>query len=134
MRIVVDTNVFVSGVFFTGPPYEILNAWRHGRAQLVVSPEILAEYRRVGGELGAGFPEVDIGPIPDLLTVAADIVDAPPLPRQVCTDADDDKFLACAIASRTKIIASGDKALLRASGHRGIIVLRPREFIEKHLR
>ncbi len=28
MRIVLDTNVFVSGVFFAGPPYKILEAWR----------------------------------------------------------------------------------------------------------
>ncbi len=49
MKIVLDTNVFVSGVFFTGPPYEILNAWRQAVVQIVVSPEILDEYRRVCG-------------------------------------------------------------------------------------
>ena len=48
MRIILDTNVFVSGVFFTGPPYEILRGWRDGKWQLVISPEILDEYRRVG--------------------------------------------------------------------------------------
>ena len=41
MRVVVDTNVFVSGVFFTGPPHEILNAWRDQRLELILSPEIL---------------------------------------------------------------------------------------------
>jgi len=41
MRVILDTNVFVSGVFFSGPPYEILDAWRRGRLTLVVSPEIL---------------------------------------------------------------------------------------------
>lgn len=30
MKLVVDTNVFISGVFFSGPPHDILNAWRHG--------------------------------------------------------------------------------------------------------
>jgi predicted nucleic acid-binding protein len=29
MRLIVDTNVFISGIFFSGPPYDILNAWRH---------------------------------------------------------------------------------------------------------
>ncbi len=48
MRIILDTNVFVSGVFFTGPPYEILRGWRDGKWQLVICPEILDEYRRVG--------------------------------------------------------------------------------------
>ncbi len=44
MKIVVDTNVFISGVFFTGPPHQILNAWRRGSVQIVVTPEILTEY------------------------------------------------------------------------------------------
>ena len=35
MRVILDTNVFVSGVFFSGPPFEILDAWRHGRLTLV---------------------------------------------------------------------------------------------------
>ena len=43
MRVILDTNVFVSGVFFRGPPYQILTAWRDGKIQLVVSPEILEE-------------------------------------------------------------------------------------------
>lgn len=50
MKVVLDTNVFVSGLFFSGPPYEILDAWRHGKLHLVVSPPILDEYRRVGEE------------------------------------------------------------------------------------
>ena len=40
MKVVLDTNVFVSGVFFSGPPFEILSAWRDGRLQLA----------RVGGD------------------------------------------------------------------------------------
>jgi predicted nucleic acid-binding protein len=47
---------------------------------------------------------------------------------------DDDKFLACALASGTQVITSGDKALLKASGYCGIEILRPRQFVEKYLR
>ncbi len=48
MKVVVDTNVFISGVFFTGPPHQILDAWRRGRVQIVVAPEILTEYHDAG--------------------------------------------------------------------------------------
>ena len=41
MKVVLDTNVFVSGVFFNGPPYEILKAWQDGKIQLELSLEIL---------------------------------------------------------------------------------------------
>ena len=53
MKIVLDTNVFISGVFFSGPPYQILKAWRDGKAQLVISQQILEEYRRLGETLMA---------------------------------------------------------------------------------
>lgn len=134
MRIVVDTNVFVSGVFFTGPPYSILDAWRRGIVRIVLSLDILDEYRRVGEELAEEFSDVDIYPMLDLLTVKSIIVDAPPLPQQVCRDPDDDKFLACAVAGKVKRVISGDKALLDTSGYAGVAVLRPRDFVERYLK
>jgi putative PIN family toxin of toxin-antitoxin system len=44
MRVILDTNVFVSGVFFGGQPGKILTAWRNGKIRLFLSPEILEEY------------------------------------------------------------------------------------------
>lgn len=133
MNLVLDTNVFISGVFFSGPPHVILRAWRDGIIRLFVSPEIIAEYRRTGEELAAGFPGVDLNPWLDLVAAAATVVKAPPLPKQVCADPDDDKFLACALAGETKLVISGDKALLAVSGYREIAVLSPRQFIDRHL-
>ncbi|MBU0678839.1 MAG: putative toxin-antitoxin system toxin component, PIN family [Verrucomicrobia bacterium] len=134
MRLVVDTNVFISGVFFSGPPYEILKAWKAGKVQLVVSPEIMDEYRRVGDELSKQYRGTDVEPFLELLGIHAIVVEAPPLSESVCSDPDDDKFLACAIASRTRTVCSGDKALLRTSGYKGIKVLSPRLFVENCLK
>jgi predicted nucleic acid-binding protein len=46
VRIVLDTNVFVSAVFFGDVPGRIVEAWRDGRLQLVLSLGILDEYQR----------------------------------------------------------------------------------------
>jgi predicted nucleic acid-binding protein len=51
VRVILDTNVFVSGIFFGGPPYRILKAWRDGELRLVVSQEILNEHQRVGEDV-----------------------------------------------------------------------------------
>jgi putative PIN family toxin of toxin-antitoxin system len=131
--VIVDTNVFVSGIFFSGPPHTILDAWRQGKLTLVVSPAILDEYRRVAHELAGQFLGVDPGPPLELLAIHARLVNAPDLPQQVCSDADDDMFLACAVASGAKVIASGDKALLKTSGYSGIEVLTPRAFVTRFL-
>ena len=47
MKIVLDTNVFISGIFFSGPPYQILKAWKDKKIQIVLSQEIVTEYQRM---------------------------------------------------------------------------------------
>jgi putative PIN family toxin of toxin-antitoxin system len=120
-------------VFFTGPPYRILEAWRGDKLQLVISVEIFEEYRRVGEALAERFPSVDLGPVLDLVAAEAKAVRAHNLSGPVCTDPDDDKFLACALAAKCKLIVSGDKHLLKVSGFQGITVMPPRQFVDKHL-
>ena len=133
MKIILDTNVFVSGVFFSGPPYRILEAWRDGKIQLVISPEILEEYRRVAEILAEEHPTISLSPWIELVIQQASIFSAPPLPQPICDDPDDDKFLACALASGSKFIISGDRHLLKVSGFEEIEILKPRDFLEKHL-
>jgi putative PIN family toxin of toxin-antitoxin system len=135
VRVVLDTNVLVSGIFFGGVPGRILTACTEARISLVLSPDIFDEYRRVGATLGARHPDLvtALEPILTLLAMNALIVNAPPLPEPVCDDSADDMFLAAAAASRTNLIVSGDKHLLRASGWRGITVLKPRQFVDAHL-
>jgi len=134
MKIVLDTNVLISGIFFSGPPYQILKAWQEGKIKITASEEILSEYQRVAEELSRQFPSVDIDRILDLITVHAEIVDASDFQVTICDDPDDNKFIACALASKSKIIVSGDKHLINVSGHKGIQVVKPREFADNYLK
>ena len=134
MRVVLDTNVFVSGLFFTGPPFQILDAWRRRALRLVVSPEVLEEYQRVSQELAEEFPQIDLGPPLALLESQALMRKPRKLPVPACADPDDDKFLACALGGRTKMVVSGDRHLLAVDGYRGVRVLRPRQVVEEHLK
>ena len=133
MKVILDTNVFISGVFFSGPPYRILEAWRDDKIQLVISPEILEEYGRVGEILAEDHPEIDLSPWIELVIQKASLFSAPPLAEVVCHDPDDDKFLACALASGSRVIVSGDKHLINVSGYEGIGIQKPRTFLEKYL-
>lgn len=133
MRVVVDTNVFISGVFFGGVPGRILEAWRDGAVEFVLSAEILEEYQRVGQELASQYRGVDLEPFLALLMVGATIVEAPPLSERVSSDPDDDKFLACALAASVPVVVSGDRDLLDHTGWRGVRVLRPRQFTDEFL-
>jgi predicted nucleic acid-binding protein len=66
MRLVLDTNVLISGIFFAGPPARILAAWAEGRFDLLATVEILAEYRRVAKRLGRQYPSIEVDPVLDL--------------------------------------------------------------------
>jgi putative PIN family toxin of toxin-antitoxin system len=133
MKIVLDTNVFISGVFFSGPPYQIMKAWQNQEFQIVISAEILDEYHRVGKELSTRFSTVDLDPILKLIIAKAELIEAESLDEAVCDDPDDDKFFAGAIAGKAMLIVSGDKHLLKMSGYQGIEVIRPRQFVDKYL-
>ncbi len=133
MKAILDTNVFISGVFFTGPPFRVLEAWRDGSLELVVSRDILEEYHEVSERLSSRFTGIDLSSILALVATQATVVSAADLPESVCQDPDDDKFIACALASRCKLIVSGDKHLLAVSGYKGIEVQRPHDFLETYL-
>ena len=108
MRIILDTNVFISGIFFSGPPSQILKAWQNKSFQIVLSEQILSEYQRVAEELSYKYTKVDIEPIIELVTIHALLIDTNGIDISICEDPDDDKFIECAIAGKCDIIVSGD--------------------------
>jgi uncharacterized protein len=124
----------VSGIFISGPPYAILNAWRDGIVDLVISPPIIQEYQRVSQGLSAQSPEIDLSEIMSLLMTRVEMVDAADLPEHVCADPDDDKFIACALAGSVPCVVSGDKRLRDVGAYRGARALTPRAFVDALLR
>ena len=133
MRVVLDTNVLVSAIFFAGIPARILAAWSEGRFELLASVDILTEYRRVVARLERRFPSVEAQPVLDLVIRECYLVEPVSVPETACDDPDDLKFLGCAWAGGARCIATGDRALLRASGFQGIEVLTPRAFTRRYL-
>ena len=131
MKVVVDTNVVISGVFFGGHPRRVLEAWRDGAVDLVISAEVLDEYRRVGERLEEQFPGVSLKPFLALVVANAMSVEPGPLPSPVSRDPNDDPFIACAVAGGCDAIVSGDRHLLEVSGHGGIDVLTPRQLLDR---
>jgi putative PIN family toxin of toxin-antitoxin system len=60
IRVVIDTNVLASGIFWNGTPARVLSSWRKRKFQWLVSPEIMEEYQRTLGKLSLEFPGVSI--------------------------------------------------------------------------
>ena len=132
MRVILDTNVVLSAIFFGGIPGRILNAYRDGKLILVLSPEILEEYRATAARLAEKF-DVEYDALLEWIAIHSEMEQSMHLSTPICADPDDDKFIACALALNAKIICSGDRHLLDVNGYQEIEVLKPRIFAEKYL-
>lgn len=133
MKVVLDTNVVMSAIFFGGDPLAIVRAAISKKVELVASRVVLAEYREIAERLSKAYSLTNYKRPLAILESHIKIVKSATLPRQICRDPDDDAILACAIGAKAKIICSGDDDLLSLSGVRGIEILKPREFRVKYL-
>ena len=132
MKIIIDTNVLISAVFFRGTPGRIIDLWRDGHVELLMTSAILAEYVDVAHRLHVRYSKVDPNPVISLLVRRGTFVQAVSLRQGVSTHRDDDKFLAAALGASANVIVSGDSHLLSVSGYQGIDVLTPAQFIKNY--
>ena len=130
MRVVLDTNVVVSGAFFGGSPRAVLDAWADGRLDVVVSPLIFDEYLRVCHRLRAAYPEADYQGVLTALLAHGTLVPDAHGGEVITEDPDDDKFLRCALAVDA-VVVSGDRHLRDADGWRGVRVVTPAELLTR---
>ena len=129
IKAILDTNVFISGVFWKGPPFEILKAWQEQRFRLAISPPILDEYRRVLDDVTKQRAMPVLGSILRVVELYSEMVEPVSFSQSVCSDRDDDKFLEAAIAAGAGYVVSGDRALLNLKSHHGVEIVRPARFL-----
>ena len=131
MKVVLDTNVLVSGIFFRGAPGQIIDHWIHKKFSVYASPAILAEYLRVIEALApkgnAEIPQRWNSLLPKLCHVLAD-----PDKKQAISfsrDSNDDKFIWCAFRAKVDCLVTGDEDLKVLSGTFPFKIASPREFL-----
>jgi putative PIN family toxin of toxin-antitoxin system len=97
------------------------------RFGLYVTESILAEYERAAWEL-KHEEELETDPAPALawLRRKAKRVEPVSLPRPVCRDRSDEKFLECALAAQTQYVISRDRDLLALEKPIGVQIVTPR--------
>lgn len=132
MRIVIDTNVFMSALYFGGNPLKVVNLMQENRFDVFATPDIINEYNEVyyrlekkAGKKANKFVLDNIlhylNVIPDSNSIMAS------------RDKEDDKFLNCAVNCKALYIVSGDKDLLVLKECRGVKIVTVNEFLQLFL-
>ncbi len=137
MRAVIDTNVLLSALLWSGAPHAVLEHARNGTINLISSPALLAELARVmeRPKFDVIFLRTNTSRPHTLAEVRqlVEVIDPPPLPQPVCRDKDDDVVLALALAAQADMIISGDDDLLSLNPFHGIPILPPAQALQKLL-
>lgn len=133
MRVVLDTNVVVSALLFTGISSKLVQLWQGGAITALVSRSILEEYLRVLSYPKFKLSEGDIrGLIQEELLPYLEVVKIGRRLRVVDRDPSDDKFVECAVAGKARVIISGDKDLLSIGRYRKTLIQSPAQFLEQN--
>ena len=131
IRAVLDTNVVVSALLFSGLPARLVSAWQASRFHPVLSSPILDEYLRT-----LAYPKFRLAPaairalaeeaiLPFFETVRVKVPHFTML-----RDPDDAKFIECALAASVPWIVSGDSDLLDVGRVESVRIITVREFLD----
>jgi putative PIN family toxin of toxin-antitoxin system len=132
LRVVLDTNVLVSGLAYPGSvPGRIVGIWRQGGLDVVLSRYILDEMVRVLPRLSRiHLSSSEIRDLADSLMFLGDIVEPDAEQDSSLRDPADQQVLATLRASKADYLITGDKDLLALAEKYPIVT--PSTFWARH--
>ena len=129
LRVVIDTNIYISAIFWNAKPREVIDLGRDGKIIIFTSLDIENE---IAGKLKTTFKLAgeDVNQILlDFSTFTLPIR----INKQLIVvqdDPDDNKFIECAVECRANYIISGDRHLLNLKEYEGIKLIKSSEFLK----
>jgi len=129
VRIVLDTNVLISGIFWSGTPFKILEYWISDKYQVLTTQPILEEYSNILNRVSKGKKDSLVNAWM-LFIVENGIVVNVRKKFKLSADPDDDKFIDCAVSGSADFIVSGDDHLLDLKSVLNVKIIKPNSFFQ----
>jgi len=134
-RVVLDTNVIVSGTFWTGPSFAILELADSGKIGVITSLPIIREYQDVIGrseilDKTTQSQRKTAGDTVRKLLTKAEVVEPRHEIYAVKDDPDDNKIIETAVAGKAEYIITQDKHLLFLKNYANIQIMTPENFLK----
>jgi putative PIN family toxin of toxin-antitoxin system len=130
MKLVLDTNIFISSFYWGGNPEKIIQRIIDGVDELYISKEILEEISSVMArpkfktqrETIESFTK-SIDKISKKIVIMGQV-------KNICRDSEDDNKLECGLLSNADYIITGDDDLLVLKEYANIKIIKPKEYLE----
>ena len=128
MKIVADSNIYISALLFRGLPLKFLELAARGGIDLFISQAILSETLAVLRRDKFKRTEADIAKAEGIIRGLTQLVEPTQQIDAVAADPSDNKIIECAVACKADVIVSGDQHLLNLGQHEGILVMTVQSF------
>ncbi len=133
LEVVIDTNVLVSGIGWSGSPQMIIDAWKSDKIIVKATESIIEEYQIIASLFSKKYKNTEFESTLNDLLLKIYLCKPAKLTKSISRDPDDDKFIACALNTKSKIIISGDADLLDIPANNNFFVMKPRDFCDTYL-
>ncbi len=131
VRVVIDTNVFVSGLLKSdNPPSNVVDLFIEDKINLIISEEVFSEYIKVLLRPELKVKKDNIIRLISIFILKAEIIKVKTKLDIIERDPSDNKFLECALDGKVDYIITGDKHLLELKKYKKIKIVDPKTFID----
>lgn len=130
MKVVFDSNIFISGILFGGNPKKLIELVIEGKIQLFISPDILREVKEVLERDKFGFPAAITRQLVHEIEMVSYLVEPGISHSVVERDHDDNIIIDCAVEAGVDYVVTGDADLLSMEEYREIRIVNPADFLE----
>ena len=128
-KVVIDINILVSAFGWGGIPRELLDLVEKCSIKNYISPELLAELKRVIAYPKLKFSERLQSRIIEFILIYSEVVEPKVNLSVIKNDSDDNRVIECALESKAEFIISGDAHLLSFKEYQGVRIVTATEFI-----
>jgi len=131
MRVVLDTNIFISGIFWEGNfCSQIIDKWRDGKIELISSGKIIEELIETLKDFKIRLDDEEIEDWKNMIIENSMIVEPSEILDIIKEDPEDNKFLETAIEGEADFIISQNKHLLKLKEYNGIKIIKPEDVLK----
>jgi putative PIN family toxin of toxin-antitoxin system len=130
MKIVLDSNIFVSSFYWKGNPRKVFDRVTNGFDELYITDEILKEISTVMSSEKFNTNRQEMEEYIEIIESYSIKLFPQNKVGKVSRDKDDDKILQCGLEGNVDFIITGDKDLLVLKEYKNIKIMKPKDYLE----